>query len=294
MKTALITGASGLLGQALSQHLESHGWTVRSLGRGATGSGRWHWDPDKGILPVEALEGADAVVHLAGESLIGRWTASKRKRILESRVVGTRLLAERIASMDQPPAVLISASGAHCYPADGEIHDETSGTGEGFLAEVCAAWESAADPVEAAGVRLIRLRTGMVVSKDGGALAQMLLPFKWGLGGPLGSGSQWMPWIEIDDWCRLVLWAIEKEAVSGPLNAVSPEPIQQKDFAKALATQLNRPAVLPVPSFVIKLAMGQMGEEMLLSSLRVIPQKAVDNGFQFNAASIEAALKKQL
>ncbi|MCC5833985.1 MAG: TIGR01777 family oxidoreductase [Opitutales bacterium] len=294
MKTALITGASGLLGKALSNHLIAEGWTVRSLGRGPEGPGKWHWDPEKAILPVEALAGCDAVVHLAGESLVGRWTAAKRERIMQSRVQGTRLLAARVASMERPPSVLISASGAHRYPADGAVQDENSGEGEGFLATVCSAWEDAAKPVEAVGTRLVNLRTGMVVSKYGGALAQMLTPFKFGLGGPLGDGQQWMSWIELSDWCHLVTWAIKTESVTGPLNAVSPEPVRQKAFAKALGNQLNRRAILPVPAFMIRLAMGQMGEEMLLSSLRVLPAKALANDFKFKAASIETALSKSL
>lgn len=294
MKSVLITGASGLLGRALDRHLKGAGWEVRTLGRSPGSEGHWQWDPEKRILPVEALIGCDAVVHLAGESLIGRWTAAKKDRIVRSRVEGTRLLAEKLASVDNGPRIWITASGAHCYPADGELHDENSGKGSGFLAGVCEKWEAATSEAEAAGIGLIRLRTGMVVAGEGGALAQMRLPFKMGLGGPVGSGRQWMSWIELKDWCRLVEWAIETEAISGPLNAVSPEPVQQREFARALARILRRPAVMPLPAFMVRLMMGQMGEEMLLASLRVLPSKAIDAGFQFSAASIETALKKHV
>lgn len=294
MKSVVITGASGLLGQALAVHLKSTGWAVRTLGRGTGGPDHWQWDPQKGILPAEALNGCEAVVHLAGESLMGRWTAAKRERILQSRLEGTRLLAHTLSSLEDGPGIMISASGAHCYPANGEVHDEDSSKGSGFLAEVCQKWEAAAAFVEDAGIRLVRLRTGMIVSGAGGALAQMRLPFKLGLGGPIGGGRQWMSWIEITDWCRLVEWAIENDGVRGPLNAVSPEPVEQRVFAKTLGRTINRPAVIPLPAFMVRLLMGQMGDEMLLASLRVIPAKALKGGFKFSAASIETALKKHI
>lgn len=290
MKTALITGASGLLGSKLSLLLTNNGWQVRKLGRQPRGADAWHWDPDKGIIQDGALDGLDLVVHLAGESLLGRWTAAKRQRILHSRLQSTRFLLKQLDQCASHNVVFVSASGAHYYRAGEEEHSENGPAGEGFLADVCRQWESAAQSPAKVVARRVCLRTGVVLSRDGGALKQMLLPFRLGLGGPLGNGEQWFSWIALEDWCRMVIWVAENPAISGPVNAVSPFPLRQKDFALTLAQVLNRPALLPAPAFAIRLLAGQMGEEMLLQSIRTLPGKALANGFEFKYLQLATAL----
>lgn len=290
MKIALITGASGLLGSALSRHLADQGWQVRKLGRRPKAADEWHWDPAKGSIQAGALDNVDLVVHLAGESLIGRWTSAKRQRILQSRLQSTRFLLEQLDHCSSSGVVLISASGAHYYRAGEDEHAEDGPEGEGFLADVCRQWESAAKTPAKAVSRRVFMRTGVVLSKEGGALKQMLLPFRLGLGGPLGSGEQWFSWIALDDWCRLVVWAAENETIAGPVNAVSPFPLRQKEFAEALGSSLNRPAIIPAPAFAIRLLAGQMGEEMLLHGIRAQPAKALEGGFEFKYLRLATAL----
>jgi uncharacterized protein (TIGR01777 family) len=290
MKTALITGASGLLGSALSQQLTNNGWQVRKLGRNPKSADEWHWDPAKESMQEGALDKIHLVVHLAGEGLIGRWTMAKRQRILQSRLQSTRFLLEQLDECSSKDVVLISASGAHYYREGEDEHSENGPEGEGFLADVCRQWELAAQAPCKVLSRRIFLRTGVVLSDKGGALKQMLLPFRMGLGGPLGSGEQWFSWIALEDWCRLVVWLAENDSINGPVNAVSPFPLRQKDFAGALGEALRRPAILRAPPFAIRLLAGQMGEEMLLHGIRVQPQKALEGGFEFKYLQLDSAL----
>lgn len=294
MKTALITGASGLLGSALIPVLERDGWTVRTLSRRPSGPHAFHWNPAQGVIDALALDNLDLVIHLAGEGLLGRWTAEKRRKIVESRETGTRFLLDALIQSNSRDVLWISASGAHFYQAGETAWNESGPAGGGFLAGVCRRWESAAGGDAECIRRRVFLRTGMVLSNQGGALAAMRLPFKLCLGGRVGDGSQWVSWIHRGDWCRLVQWIIAREEVHGPVNAVSPNPVRQVEFAKVLGSVLHRPALLPAPAFAVKLLLGQMGKEMLLESVRVLPGKAESGGFRFQYPRLEDALVEEL
>ena len=290
-----MTGASGLVGRALTGFLRTGGHTVLPLVRRAAGPGEIGWDPAAGQIQTEALEGLDAVIHLAGESVDGRWTTEKRARILSSRKDGTDLLARALARLAHPPATLVSASATGFYGDRGEEElTEEAEAGSGFLAEVVQAWESAADPARAAGIRVVLLRTGVVLTSGGGALKRMLLPFQLGLGGPMGGGQQWMPWISLDDLCGLYLHALMRPALSGAMNAVSPEATRMGDYARALGCVLRRPAILPVPAALIGGLLGEMGRSLLLSSARVQPARALAAGVPFLEQSLEATLRTTL
>jgi len=289
-KTVLVTGAHGLVGSALAARLATRGHTVRALGRSG---GDFVWDPMEDRLDPAALEGADAVVHLAGAPIAQRWTAARKQAIRESRVQGTRLLTEAILRMPESerPA-FISASGAHYYGVcpEGEV-DETANPGDGFLSEVCRAWEGAAQPLEDAGVRAVFLRTGVVLSPAGGALAKMLPAFRLGLGGPIGSGAQRMSWIGRHDLVEMYLRAIEEPAWSGPVNAVAPEPLSNRAFAETLGEVLGRPARLRVPAFAVRAGFGEMGRETLLADQTVAPRRAETLGFEWRRPQLEGALR---
>jgi hypothetical protein len=292
----LVSGASGLIGRVLVRSLRSQGHQVRCLRRGRADGDDLAWDPEAGALDPGALEGLDAVVHLAGEHIAGgRWTRTRKARILSSRVQGTRLLSEKLAGLSHPPQVLVCASAVGYYGDRGaEELSEDSPPGRGFLAEVCRAWEGAADPARAAGIRAVHLRFGMVLSAQGGALPRMLPPFRLGLGGRLGSGVQWMSWIHLEDAVAAIGHVLERENLGGPFNAVSPSPCANAEFTRTLGRVLRRPALIPVPAWALRLALGEMARELLLSSARALPSRLLESGFRFEHPELEAALRHLL
>jgi len=254
------------------------------------------WEPATGQIDRAALEGVDAVVHLAGENIAaGRWTAQRKEAIRASRVDGTRLLAEALASLARPPRVLVAASavGFYGHRGDEEV-DETSPPGHGYLPDVCQQWEAAALPAAAAGIRVVHLRIGMVLSRAGGALARMLPPFRMGLGGRIGSGRQWVSWIAREDLLAIIERALTHDSWAGPVNAVAPGPVTNAEFTRTLARMLRRPAVLPLPASVVKLLFGEMGQCLLLEGARVRPGKLVADGFPFVYPDLESALRDEL
>jgi uncharacterized protein (TIGR01777 family) len=289
----LVSGSSGLIGSALLLALQSGGYQVSCLVRGgASGKGRIGWDMTRPLVP-ESVSGFEAVIHFAGESIASRWTESKKKAIRDSRVLGTRHLAEGLARAASPPRVLISASAIGFYgDRDDEILREESAPGNsGFLPEVCREWEAAADPALQAGIRTAFLRTGIVLSADGGALKQMLPPFRMGLGGRIGSGRQWMSWIDLHDEIGAIRHILANDSLRGPVNSVSPNPVTNAEFTKTLASVLSRPAIFPIPAFAARLAFGQMGDELLLASQRVEPTKLLASGYVFQKPDLLKALK---
>ena len=270
-----LTGATGFIGSALAARLEAAGHTVQPFS----------------LRAPQPLQVSDAVIHLAGEPIAQRWTPGAKRRILESRVEGTRRLIARIAALAAPPRVFICSSAVGFYGSRGdEVLTETSPPGSGFLAEVCTAWEGAADQASARGMRVVKLRTGMVLAGRGGALDRMLPAFRMGIAGRLGSGRQWMPWIHLEDHLDLVEFALAQAGVAGPLNAVSPNPVTNRDFTSALARALHRPAFLPAPDFALRAMFGEMAS-VLLDSQRVIPRAALDAGFEFRHPELGAALQ---
>jgi len=297
----LITGATGMIGQALGQLLNGEKHRLIALSRSPSGARHLavaethQWEPEAGPPPAAALEGVEAVVNLAGESVAAhRWTAEQKQRIRDSRVIGTRHLVAALKAMQPGPKVLVSASAVGLYGDHGdEPLDERSPAGRGFLSEVCQEWEKEAERARASGIRVVRVRIGVVLSKTGGALPRMLTPFKLGVAGRLGSGRQWFPWIHLDDVTGLLRHAILSPALNGPLNAVAPGVVTNADFTKKLAGVLHRPAFLPAPELALRLAMGEMAE-MLLGSQRVIPQAAVESGYQFRYPILAAALEDLL
>jgi len=299
--TVAVTGASGLVGSALVTGLTSAGHRVVRVVRGAgaasvAGQRLARWDPESGALEPSALAGADAVVHLAGESVAGgRWTEAKKRRIRSTRVDVTRRLAEALPRLERPPRLLVSASAVGYYGDRGsEILREDSAPGPGFLAEVCREWEAATDPAARAGIRVVRLRIGMVLSRRGGALGAMLTPFRLGAGGPVGRGVQWVSWIAIDDLVGAILHALATESLAGPVNAVAPEPVTNRELARTLGRVLRRPALLPLPAVAARLLFGQMADELLLASARVEPARLRATGFTFRHARLEDALRHEL
>jgi uncharacterized protein len=292
----LISGSSGLLGGALTQSLGADGYEITQLVRKPTSaSGQIAWDFAQPLAP-ESVSGFDAVIHLAGESIASRWTDAKKKTIRDSRVLGTRNLAEALAMAASPPRVLISASAIGFYgDREDEILREDSASGaSGFLPEVCREWEAVAESAVRAGIRTAFLRTGIVLSAKGGALKQMLPPFRMGLGGRIGSGRQWMSWIDLHDEIGAIRHILANESVSGPVNSVSPHPVTNSEFTKTLASILSRPAIFPMPAFAARLAFGQMGEELLLGSQRVEPAKLMATGYVFQKPDLRSALEQIL
>jgi hypothetical protein len=293
----LITGASGLIGSALAPALEAGGARVlRLVRRPAAGAGALLWDPGRGAIPGPALEGLDAVVHLAGENLAGgRWTRARRARLLESRVGPTRLLCETLAGLERPPRVLVSASAIGIYGDRGsEVLTEASPPGSGFLADLARDWERATAAAEARGIRVVHLRMAPVFAPRGGMLARLELPFLLGLGGPLGSGRQWMSWIALEDLTHAILHVIAHDELAGAVNAAAPGAVTNAEFTRALAHVLRRPAVLRVPAAVLRVALGGMADEALLSSARVEPRRLLEAGFRFRFPAVEPALGRAL
>jgi hypothetical protein len=253
------------------------------------------WDPDAGRLDVSALEGLDAAVHLAGESIAQRWTDDAMRRILDSRVNGTRLLARALAALERPPRVAVCASAVGYYGDRGsEELTEDSSSGSGFLAEVCRQWEQAAAGMAERGTRLVVLRLGMILSEAGGALARMLPPFRLGAGGKLGSGEQYVSWVALDDLLEIVLFALANPLLHGPVNAVAPNPVTNVEFTRTLGRVLRRFTLVRVPAFAIRLMFGKMGKEVLLASARVKPARLVAAGFAFRYPELEPALRRAL
>ncbi len=291
----LVSGASGLIGSALLPYLAARGYDVQRLVR-VSGEARPAgvvWNPSAGVLDAAGLEDYDAVVHLAGENIAGgRWTAERKRLILESRRKGTQLLAQSLSRLARPPKVLVSASAIGYYGNRGpEIMRETYAPGKGFLPEVCSAWEEAPDPAADAGIRVVMPRIGVVLSAAGGALARMVVPFRLGAGGKIGNGQQYMSWITIDDLLGVIRHCIENAALTGAVNAVAPNPVTNLEFTKTLGRVLSRPVILPLPAFAARLLLGEMADELLLSSTRVEPAKLLATGFRFQYPELEPALR---
>ncbi|MBA2735853.1 MAG: TIGR01777 family protein [Pyrinomonadaceae bacterium] len=294
----LITGASGLIGTALQKSFAEKGYETLLAARSKPKkSNEIQWDTEKGFADEDLprLDALDAIVHLAGENIAGRWTDEKKRRLMESRVDGTKNIVETIGKLKNKPKVLINASAIGVYGdrAD-EILTETSAAGDSFLAEIGKNWEAEAVKAENFGVRVVRLRIGIVLAKDGGALAQMITPFKFGLGGTIGSGKQWMSWIALEDVVRIVNFALENENLSGAINVVAPNPATNEEFTDTLGATLHRPTFLPLPAFAVNLAFGEMGNALLLDSTRVVPKRLEEAGFKFDFPDLKAALEQAI
>ena len=293
-----VTGSSGLVGCAITEEARVRGIDVIPVLRSASdGSpGVIHWDPDVGQCNPDDFEDLDAVIHLAGENIAaGRWTEARKKRIADSRISGTQLLAGTLARCANPPLVLICASAIGYYGSRGDtVLDEAAGPGRGFLPSICERWEGATRVARDAGIRVVQLRIGVVLSRDGGALARMLVPSKLGLGGPIGSGRQWMSWIELEDVVGVALHAVSDPSLEGPVNCVAPNPATNGEFTKLLGRSLHRPTMFPLPAFLAKLLLGEMAEELLLASTRVTPGVLQAAGYQFRHPELGAALRHAL
>ena len=294
-----VTGSTGLLGSALVRRIRDagHDEVVRVVRGGApAGEKAIRWDPDRGSIDAAGFEGIDAVVHLAGENIGGgRWTASRKAAIRDSRVKGTSLLCEALAGCSHPPKTLISASAIGYYGDRGdELLTEDSPPGTGFLSEVCREWESACEPAARRGIRVVVLRNGMVLSRQGGALGRMLPVFRAGLGGILGSGRQYVSWVALDDHAGIVLHALARETLRGPVNAVAPRPVTNRELAETLARRLSRPAVVPTPAFVLRIVLGEMADALLLSGARVACRRLEESGYRFLHPELEGALRHLL
>lgn len=293
-----VSGAGGLIGSALVSSLRASGHRAVPLVRRAPrpGEDALGWEPSSGALTPAGAAAPDAVVHLAGESIMGlRWTAEKKRRIRESRVTATRLLVQSLTHLPRPPAVLICASGIGYYGSRGDgVVTEDSRQGTGFLADLARDWEAATAAAIAQGIRVVSLRIGVVLSKQGGALATMLTPFRLGLGGVVGSGAQWMAWIALDDVIGAIVHILTTDALRGPVNAVAPAPVTNAEFTRTLGRVLGRPTLVPLPAFAARLALGEMADELLLTSQRVLPARLEASHYRFRHPSLEGALRAEL
>jgi uncharacterized protein (TIGR01777 family) len=295
----LVSGVSGPIGGALLPSLRSSGYSVVRLVRGpaaggSTDNGQISWDPAKPMAPA-AVSGFDAVIHLAGESIVGRWTAAKKAKIRDSRVIGTTNLAQALAQAEEKPRVFVCGSAIGYYGDRGEeVLSEESAPGAGFLAELCQEWEEATTPAVQADIRAVHLRTGIVLSPKGGALGAMLPPFKLGLGGRTGSGKQWMSWIDVQDMVGAIHHILKSDLLQGAVNMVAPKPVRNAEFAKTLASVLSRPAIFPLPALVVKMLFGEMGERLLLGSQKVEAGKLISSGYPFRFRDLRASLENLL
>ena len=293
----VVTGSSGLIGTALKGALERAGHRMVPMVRSQASGDAIHWDPDRGEIDAEGLEGVGAVVHLAGEGIGNRrWNEAHKAKVRESRIRGTSLLAETLAKLNKAPKVLVSGSAVGYYGDRGdEVLIESSRPGSDFLADVCTAWEAATAPAKEAGIRVAHIRTGIVLSGRGGALPKMLLPFKFGVGGKLGSGKQWMSWIALEDEAGAIVHLLRENSLSGPFNLTAPNPVTNDEMTKAIGAALHRPTLLPAPAFALKAALGgEMAEELLLVSQRALPTRLLDAGYTFAHPEFGDALEVAL
>jgi uncharacterized protein len=293
----LITGASGLIGTELQKSFAASGDEMLLASRKEPTDDRHiKWSFDEGFAEPERLEGLDVVVHLAGENVSGlRWTDEKKKAIRDSRVLGTRTVVDALSRLKQKPKVLIASSAIGFYGERGDEEvTESSAAGDNFLAQVCREWEAESRRAEDAGIRTVLLRTGIVLSKDGGALGTMLLPFKLGVGGIVGSGKQWMSWISMDDQVEVINFVIANDNIRGAVNAVGPNPVTNQEFTKTLGDVLYRPTFLPLPEFAVSMVFGEMGDALLLASTKVRPSRLEDLGFEFKYPELKAAIEHAL
>jgi len=299
MARILISGASGPIGAALVPALRASGAQITRLSRpgGAQTTPDEEsipWDPEQ-PLAAGALSGFDAVIHLAGESIVGRWSEDKKKKIRESRVMGTRNVAQALAQAKDKPSIFVCSSAIGYYGDRGdELLNEESAPGVGFLPEVCREWEVATRPAAEAGIQTVQIRTGVVLSSRGGALGKMLMPFKMGVGGKIGSGKQWMSWIDVEDMVGAIHHILKSDLLRGPVNMVAPKPVTNEEFTKTLGSVLSRPAILPMPAFAVKLLFGEMGETVLLGSQRVEPSQLISSGYPFRFRTLRASLENIL
>lgn len=291
----LLTGSSGMIGSALLNLLARDGHKVVRLTRAVATGRHILWNPEAGTIESEDLEDFDAVVHLAGESIVGRWSAEKKARILSSRVKGTRLLCESLAHLRNRPIVLISASAVGYYGNRGDqVLTEESSAGSIFVSEVAKAWEAATEPAARNHIRVVNLRIGFVLSREGGGLAKMLAPFKLGVGGRVGSGRQYLSWVAVDDVVGAISHAILSDSLRGPVNVVAPHPVTNREFTKALGGVLARPTIFPMPAFVARIAFGEMADNLLLASARVQPARLLASGYEFLYPELKGALRHVL
>ena len=292
-----ISGGGGLVGSALVASLVADGWRVVRLVRStATAADQVAWNPADGSIDGAGLEGLDAFVHLAGENIAARrWSVAQKKRIRDSRVEGTALVARTLAGLSRPPRTLVCASAVGYYGSRGdELLVESSVPGRGFLAGTCLAWEAASEPATRAGIRVVKLRIGVVLASGGGALPRMLIPFRFGLGGRLGDGRQYVSWVALEDLVGIVRYALDQATLEGPVNAVAPQAVRNAELTAELGRLLRRPTLFPLPAPVVGLLLGEMGRELLLSSTRVEPRRLLDAGFDFRLARLEPALRQIL
>lgn len=294
--TVAITGATGLVGRQMGAMLTTGGHRVIKLVRsGGNRPDEARWDLRIGVADPAKMQGVDAVIHLAGESVAGYWSAAKKRAIRESRVIGTQKLVESLLKLESPPRVFAGASAVGFYGGRGsQSIDESTPAGAGFLPEVCAAWEAAADPLKTAGIRVVHLRIGIVIDPRGGALAKMLTPFKLGLGGVVGGGQQYMPWITLDDVLGAFYRAILDPKMAGPHNLAAPEPLTNRQFTKALGAALRRPTIFPMPAFIVKTIFGEMGDQLLLRGVRAVPRRLLESGHIFRGVDLKSSLRLML
>lgn len=289
----LVAGSSGLIGTDLLAKLSAEGHRVTSLVRRPPGENEVRWYPEQNVLSQNLFDAVDAIVHLGGESIAeGRWTAAKKKRIRDSRVISTTTLAKAAAQLEPRPQAFICASAIGFYGERGdELLDESSPPGEGFLSDVCQAWEAACKPAAEAGIRVVNVRIGVVMSGRGGALPKMLTPFRMGVGGIMGSGRQYWSWVGQQDIVAAFYHALTTDSLTGPVNAVAPNPVTNREFTKTLGSVLRRPTLFPMPGFMARVALGEMANDLILASARVKPAKLVESGFQFATPELKDALQ---